>query len=68
MHTFFLKTPIDIIVLDITNIVRKTETVKPNRLFFYNPKYPHVLELARGTIERSGTKIGDKLEFSVNIN
>jgi len=60
IHTLFFKKPIDIIVLDSDFTIRKLGTVKPNRLFFYNPKYQHIIELPQGTIKKSKTEIGDK--------
>lgn len=62
MHTFFLNVPIDIIIMDSNYIIRKANTIKPNRLFFYNPKYPYVIELLAGAIKNSRTEIGDKVE------
>jgi len=63
IQTFFLKEPIDIIVLGNHNQVVKAKTVKPNSLFFYNPTSITVLELPKDTIKNTQTKIGDKIEF-----
>lgn len=65
IHTFGLKESIDIVVLDDKyNVVKLGEFIKPNRLFFWNPKYNLVLELPKGTIAKSHTKIGDILNLS----
>lgn len=64
IHTFFLNKPIDIIVLDKKLKVVKSETVLPNKLFFWNPKFYIVIELPAETIKKSYTKVGDLLIFS----
>ncbi|HSX18929.1 MAG TPA: hypothetical protein VLE91_02210 [Candidatus Saccharimonadales bacterium] len=61
IHTLLLGTLIDVIVMDNKNRVVKQQTVKPNQLFIYNPKYSKVIELPRGVIKKSKTQIGDKL-------
>ncbi len=61
IHTFLLKKPIDVVILDNKYKVVKTATVKPNRIFIYNPTYSIVVELVAGTIKRSKMQIGDKL-------
>ncbi len=63
IHTFLLKDSIDVIVLDSKKCVVIQITVKPNRFFFWNPKFDTIIELPSGTIKRSKTKIGDKLVF-----
>ena len=64
IHTLFLKNPIDIIVLNNQNIVKKTATLNPNKFFFYNPFYSRVLELPSGTIKKSKIEIEDKLTIN----
>lgn len=64
IHTFFVKKPIDIIILDKKFIVRKLKTnLKPSRLLFWNPRYFRVIECPHGTIHRRGIKGGDKLDI-----
>lgn len=66
IHTFFLKDEIDIIVLGQKNQVVKLKSgLKPNRLFFWNPKYSLSLELPKNTIKASRTKLNDILFFIV---
>lgn len=53
IHTFFLKEPVDVIVMnDNYKIVKIKQNLKPNRLFFWNPVYPFVLELPKGSIDK----------------
>lgn len=63
IHTFFLKSPIDVIVLDKDFKVVKFATVKPNKLFFWNPKYTQVVELPEGSIQSTKTSIGDLIKL-----
>lgn len=61
IHTFFLKEPIDIIVLNNNSQVIKVKTINPYSLFFYNPVHIAVIELPKGTIKKTQTTIGDSL-------
>lgn len=63
IHTMFLKTPIDVIVLNNKMEVKKLRIVKPNSIFLYNPKYKIVIELPPKTIQKTKTEIGDKLKM-----
>lgn len=63
VHTFFLKEPIDILVVNSNYEVVKTQTVKPNSLFFYNPINFTVLELPKNSIKKTQTAIGDHIEI-----
>lgn len=46
IHTFFMKFPIDVYVLDKNlKVVKVKKNLKPNRMFFWNPKYNMVVEL-----------------------
>lgn len=61
LHTFCLKTPIDVIVLDNKlQVVKLKESLSPNKLFFWNPRYHLVIELLPGSLNKSHTKVGDK--------
>ena len=65
IHTFFLSFPIDVIVLNDQHIVvALKESLLPNRIFIWNPKYSHVLELPNGEIKRNKLKIGQKIQIS----
>lgn len=64
IHTFGLKFPIDVLVLDKNcKIVKLKENLLPNRIFLWNPKFDSVLELPRGTIRKIGLQIGRKLDI-----
>ncbi len=57
IHTFFLKEPIDILILDKNfKVVKIKQSLKPNRLFFWDPKYYLVIELPRGAITKSNIR------------
>lgn len=64
IHTFFLKNPIDVLVINNQDVVVKAKTVKPNSIFLYNPLHINVVELKKGSIENSETKVGDKIRFT----
>lgn len=66
VHTYFLKQPIDIVVMDQKNTVRVLkEQIKPWRIFLWNPSYFRVLELPPGFTQKTNIKKGDtlKVEF-----
>lgn len=65
IHTFFLKFPIDVVVLNREGtVVACKEHIKPHRLFFWNPRYDRILELPHKTIEKNDIKIGTKINLS----
>ena len=67
IHTFGLKSPIDILVLDDgLKVVKLKMSLVPNKLFFWNPRYSKVLELPEGVIEKTRTEVGDMFKFSTN--
>ena len=64
VHTFGMQFPIDLVYLDRKNRVRKTRSnVPPSRLSACLSAHS-VIELATGTITRTQTQPGDRLEFS----
>ncbi|HVZ67033.1 MAG TPA: DUF192 domain-containing protein [Patescibacteria group bacterium] len=63
IHTFFMKFPIDVIVLDKNKKVQKLKTVKPWQIFVWNPKFSVVIELPNGIIRKTKTEVGDRLDF-----
>ena len=66
IHTFFLKLPIDVLILDKNNqIVALKKILKPNRFFLWNCRYNLVIELPEESIEKSNTQIGDLIEFNL---
>ncbi len=64
IHTFGMKYPIDIVILDKENkVVVLKENLKPNLIFIWNFKYETILELPEGTIQKTKTEIDDTLLF-----
>jgi uncharacterized protein len=64
VHTFGMQFPIDLVYLDCDKRVKKVRNdVPPWRISACLSAYS-VLELASGSIRRTGTRPGDKLEFS----
>lgn len=64
IHTFGMKFPIDILVLDATNhVASMKKNMKPNRIFLWKPTYDTVIELPHGTLETSNTAAGNEIEF-----
>ena len=65
IHTFGLKFPIDVLILDDKHkVVSIREDLKPNRIFLWNPKYNLVVELENGTVKKNKTEINDFLEIT----
>lgn len=53
IHTFGLRFPIDVLVLDKqSRIVNLKESLNPNRIFVWHPKHNTVIELPKGTINK----------------
>jgi uncharacterized protein len=64
IHTFGMKDAIDILILDNNKkIVKMKNSLKPNRIFFWNPKFDLVIELPKQTIKKSGCELGHKINF-----
>lgn len=62
IHTFFVREPIDVIILDEENRVRVIKKgLKPWRIFFWNPRYGKVVELPKQSLKllkiRKGIKV-----------
>ncbi len=59
IHTFGMRYPIAVAILDNTNTIKKLEAdLKPNRLFFWNPLFDTVVELPRGMIHELRLHVG----------
>lgn len=66
IHTFGLKFPIDIAVIDRTDAVQITKySLKPNSIFLWRPKYDRILELPAGTLKEKGIKKGTVLTLNL---
>ena len=62
LHTFGLKFPIDVAILNKDNkVVAIKKNLVPNKIFVWNPKYGKVIELPSGTIEKKKIKINDSI-------
>jgi uncharacterized protein len=66
IHTFGVKFPIDVLILNNSNKVMSVkENLKPNRIFFWNPKYKKVLELPGGIIKKKIIKMNDVIDLKL---
>ncbi len=55
VHTFGMKFPIDVLVLDESGMVKKIrKNMKPGKFFFWNPKHRRILELPVGSEVEEG--------------
>jgi len=64
IHTFGLKFPIDILILNDKNkVILIKKNLKPNRIFLWNPIYKKVLELPPGTIEKKKIKMNMPIDI-----
>jgi uncharacterized membrane protein (UPF0127 family) len=64
VHTFFMKFPIDLVYLDRKNRIKKVvRNVVPWRVSACFSAHS-ILELPAGTIDRTRTEAGDRLEFA----
>lgn len=65
VHTFGMQFPIDVVVLDndwtILDIRKRMRPFWVTRIYFGAAA---VLELPVGTVEHSGTRVGDRVEFA----
>jgi len=68
VHTFFMKYPIDIVVLDEKGVVIDQATLAPWRTSRWHKQARSILELAAGVLARSRTAVGDQIEFKESTN
>ncbi len=65
IHTFGMKSSLDIIILNKDKkITVIKEDIKPKRIFLWNPLYSFVIELPHGILKKTNTSIGDLIEIS----
>lgn len=65
IHTFFLREAIDVLVLDQDFKVRDFRiSLKPNRVFFWNPAFLTIIELPDNTIKNLRIKKDDLFSIS----
>lgn len=66
IHTFGLKFPIDVLILNNDNKVMSIKkNLKPNKIFLWNPMYRKVVELPSGTIEGKRIEINIPIDISI---
>jgi len=66
IHTFGVKFPIDVLILDGKNkVVVIKENLKPNRFFLWNPIYGKVIELPSRTIKKYAIKINMPIDICI---
>lgn len=66
IHTFFLKGPIDVVILDRDFYIRKIRgDLKPGRVLFWNPKYFRVIEFPLKAKLPKGLEVGKKLLIDI---
>lgn len=64
IHTFFLKFPIDLIIVSKEKrVVFIKKSVKPNRVVFWDFRYDTVIELPEGLIKKLNINKGSILKF-----
>lgn len=64
IHTFGVRFPLDILILDDTNtIVCIKKNLSPYRIFLWNPIWKLVVELPQGTIATKNLHIGQKVSL-----
>lgn len=64
LHMFFVFYPIDVVFLDEKKkVVEAKENFKPFTFYEGKSMARYAIEVVAGTVKKSGTKIGDKLEF-----
>lgn len=65
IHTFGMKYPIDIVILDDSfKITTIKQSLQPNQIFFWNPMYKNVLELPKGDIKKYKMKLDQTVHLS----
>lgn len=66
IHTFFMKKPIDVVILDSQDrvVVIKSKLL-PNRFFIWNPRYYKVFELPAGSMGELHVRRGDAFRYRI---
>lgn len=66
IHTFGVRSPIDVIVTDKKfKVIAIAESLRPNRIFLWKKKGNLVIELKKDVIKKSQTEINDFLEVNL---
>lgn len=65
IHTFFMKFPIDVVILDSKGrVVTIKESLFPNQLFLWNPIHNGVLELPQGVVKKMKIKKNSVIQIT----
>lgn len=68
IHTFFMRVPIDVLLLASNGeVVDMRQSLKPFSFFFYLPIYDTIIELEDGFIKKNNIKIGDIINLEYEI-
>jgi uncharacterized membrane protein (UPF0127 family) len=68
IHTFFMRYPIDVLLLTREGeVVDMRQSLKPFSFFFYFPLYSHIVELEEGFIKKNNIRIGDIINLEYYI-
>ena len=64
IHTFAMRYPIDVLILDKLNrVVSMKQSMKPNNIFIWDIKHDTVLEFPSGLIKKTKTMLKDTIIF-----
>lgn len=64
IHTFGLKFPIDVVILNKRGKIASIyQGVKPNRIMFWNPRHNIVLELPQGFVKKKSLNLGTQVNL-----
>lgn len=64
IHTLFMKFPIDVLYIDKSyQVIRTEESMVPYRLGPFVTQSAYVVEVPVGTIVATDTRVGDQLKF-----
>lgn len=66
IHTFGMRYPIDIVILDNQQyVVKLKKSLQPNRIYIWPPLFDTVIELPKGTIEEKHIENGTHVTLIV---
>lgn len=64
VHTFFMKKPIDVLILNHkSRVIKLKSRLYPFKLLFYHPRFNTVIEMPEGTIKKYMININDKISI-----
>lgn len=64
IHTFGMKFPIDVLILDSqSKVVCIKENLVPQRIFLWNPSYENVIEIQKGFVSANKIDLKDKIDL-----